>query len=141
MKYLRIIRRPKSLYERLDIPPSTKTPEVLEKIDALSKDSLIDPQLAKEIHRFKLDRFSYDVILELENKPEISKDDLTQPTFLKPDTEVMIAKLNISEAKKEKLRQSIAHVGFRGGTWIMLLFVYFWVSIIFGQTFYEFNSA
>ena len=141
MRFLRIIRRSKSLYERLDIPPSTKTPEVLEKIDTLSKDSLIDPQLAKEIHRFKLDRFSYDVILELENKPEISKDDLTQPTFLKPDTEIMIAKLSISEAKKEKLRQSIAHVGFRGGTWIMLLFVYFWVSIIFGQTFYEFNSA
>ena len=129
MSFLRIIRRPKSLYERLNIPPTTKTPEVLKKIDEFAKDSLIDGSLAKEINRFKMDRFNYDVIIELENKRRLSEDDPLPPTFFKPDTEAAIAKLKISEAKKENLRQSIAHVGFRGGTWIVLFFLYIWVCL------------
>ena len=58
-----LLRRNKSIYEHLNVPEETPSGEIFAKINEISKaGGVIDSGMAKEIHQFKTDRFSYDVI-------------------------------------------------------------------------------
>ena len=87
-RILRVQFRKKSLYENLDISPSASTEEVLSKIASLSKDgAIIDEQMARQIARFRKNRFDYDVIVALEEKEAKLKGREPLPPFINPDTE------------------------------------------------------
>jgi hypothetical protein len=83
--------RKKSVYEFLNISETSSSKEVFDKINEISKtDELITTEFAREIKRFKIDRFNYDVIIKLEEKRLKNTVDDVLPPFINPQTEKRI---------------------------------------------------
>ena len=58
-------------------------------------------------------------------KNELDKN-VKLPLFINPENG--ISKLNISEDKKVELRYTVAYVGFRSGTYLVIIILYTWVN-------------
>ena len=83
--------RKKSVYEFLNISETSSSKEVFDKINEISKtDELITTEFAREIKRFKIERFNYDVIIKLEEKRLKNTVDDVLPPFINPQTEKRI---------------------------------------------------